>query len=105
MRKHDTDLDTNISVALDTLQKAHEYDRDQVRRAFYTMGVIENFLEHLSESSQFTREQRTQLAKIATTWDKAVFGTLGIDFETLGKPTSSQDCPTSSSTQENEVNA
>jgi hypothetical protein len=81
MKWNDELINTTFEATIQTLQKSPELRPDPERRAFYTIGVMQSFLEQLSQSSRFTNAQRDQLMHIVETWDKAMFPTMATTKE------------------------
>jgi hypothetical protein len=83
MKRNDELINNTFEATIQTLQKSSELRPDPERRAFYTIGIMQSFLEQLSESSRFTKVQREQLVRIVETWDKAMFPTMAITREEI----------------------
>jgi hypothetical protein len=81
MKRNDELINNTFEATIQTLQKSPELRPDPDRRAFYTIGIMQSFLEQLSESSRFNNAQRAQLVRIVETWDKAMFPTMAITKE------------------------
>jgi hypothetical protein len=81
MKWNDEQINEIFEATIKTLQESSELRPDRDRRAFYTIGIMQTFLEQLSQSSRFTRAQRDQLMRIVATWDKAMFPTMAITKE------------------------
>jgi hypothetical protein len=71
--KRDDPLDTVIAATIKKLQDAPLKRPEKERRVYYTVGVVLNFLDSLSESPRLTKAQREQIACIVETWDSAIF--------------------------------
>lgn len=81
MKLNDEQINNTFEATIQTLQKSPELRPDPDRRAFYTIGIMQSFLEQLSESFRFTNAQRAQLVRIVETWDQAMFPTMAITRE------------------------